>query len=295
MYTDRLKIMEFKFLIWGGSGWIGSMVCEILQNQGHTVILAKSRLQDYIGICKELEETKPDFVLNAAGITGRPTIDWCEDHKQETYLVNTIGPMNLAHACWEREQLHMTNFSTGCIYTYDEAHPIGTKFKESDKHNFRGSIYSHSKLRTEKLLAIYPNVLTLRIRLPIGKDLNPKSLVTKLSKYAKVVNIPNSVTVLPEMLPISIKMAQAKLTGVYNFTNPGAISHNEILALYKKHINPDFTWNNFTEEEQNAILKSKRSNCELDTSKLEAFHPVTEVHEALDKLLEKLAIKLKTV
>jgi hypothetical protein len=37
-----------------------------------------------------------------------------------------------------------------------------------------------------------------------------------------------------------------QIPGVYNFTNPGAISHNEILALYKKHVDPSYTWTNFT-------------------------------------------------
>jgi len=279
--------MGSRFLIWGGNGWIGSMLCDIVKQQGHTAIVAKSRLQDYVGICKELEDIKPDFVLNAAGITGRPTVDWCEDHKQDTYLSNTIGVVNLADACW-RKAIHMTNYATGCIYAYDDTHPFGSKFTELDPSNFSGSEYSKSKTMAEKLLSIYDNVLTLRIRIPVSGDSHPKCIISKLIKYAKVVDIPNSVTILPEMLPISIKMSQSRLTGIYNFTNPGAISHNEILGLYKKHINPDFTWNNFTEEEQNAILKSKRSNCQLDTTKLESFHHLTEIHEALDKLLNSI-------
>jgi hypothetical protein len=39
---------------------------------------------------------------------------------------------------------------------------------------------------------------------------------------------------LTELLPISLAMSAKGLTGVYNFTNPGAISHNQILALYKE-------------------------------------------------------------
>jgi hypothetical protein len=51
---------------------------------------------------------------------------------------------------------------------------------------------------------------------------------------AQVCNIPNSMTILDDLLPVSIVMAERKLTGVFNFTNPGAISHNEILDLYKE-------------------------------------------------------------
>lgn len=280
----------FTFLIWGGNGWIGSMLRELLEKDGHTVIVAKARLEDYIGITKELKDIKPDFVLNCAGITGRPTIDWSESNQQETFLVNSIGTANLADACW-RSGIHMTNYATGCIYAYTDDKPIGTKFSELDAPNFRGSTYSISKVLAEELLSVYDNVLTLRIRMPISCDLNPKSLVTKLSKYNKLVDIPNSVTILPELLPISIKLTIDRKTGIYNFTNPGAISHNEIMILYKKHIDPNCTWTNFTEEEQNAILKSKRSNCHLDTSKLEAYYPVTEIHEALDSLLRDIPNK----
>ena len=48
--------------------------------------------------------------------------------------------------------------------------------------------------------------------------------------------------------------------GVFNFCNPGAISHNEILDLYKQVIDPTFEYSNFTIEEQNKILVAKRSN-----------------------------------
>lgn len=279
---------SYKFLIWGGKGWIGSMIKELLEKDGHSVTISRARLEDYVGIKEELQENKPDFVLNCGGITGRPTVDWCESNKQETLLVNTIGAVNLAHACW-RLGIHMTNYATGCIYSYTEERPVGNKFSELDPPNFRGSTYSVSKVMAEELLAAYDNVLTLRIRMPISGDLNPKSLVTKLSKYKKLVDIPNSVTILPELLPISIKLTIDRKKGIYNFTNPGAISHNEIMTLYKKHIDCNFTWENFTEQEQNAILKSQRSNCELDTTKLEMYHPVTPIHEALDNLLRNIS------
>lgn len=272
-----------KFLIWGGNGWIGSMLCEILQSQGHDCVVAKSRIQYLNNILSEIDNVNPDFVINCAGITGKPTVDYCEDHKEETYLINSIGPVNLAHACWIKN-IHLTNYATGCIYRYTDDKKI---FTEEDPPNFKGSTYSKSKILAEELLAPYNNVLTLRIRMPVSGDMHPKCIITKLSKYNKLINIPNSVTVLEELLPISIKLIFARKIGIYNLTNPGAISHNEIMSLYKKYLDPAFTWSNFTEDEQNNILRSQRSNCQLDTSKLESFHPVTDVHSALNKLLSK--------
>ena len=75
-------------------------------------------------------------------------------------------------------------------------------------------------------------------------------------------------SVLHDLLPVSIEMTLHDCRGVFNFTNPGAISHNEILDLYKQYIDPSFTYKNFTLEEQAKILAAGRSNNELDSSKL---------------------------
>lgn len=111
-------------------------------------------------------------------------------------------------------------------------------------------------------------MLILRVRMPISDDLSPRNFVTKISKYERVVNIPNSMSVLHDLLPVSIEMTLHDCRGVFNFTNPGAISHNEILDLYKQYIDPSFTYKNFTLEEQAKILAAGRSNNELDSSKL---------------------------
>lgn len=143
----------------------------------------------------------------------------------------------------------MTFYGSGCIYHYDADHPEGSKqgFNESDVPNFQGSFYAKTKTMVQELAAAYPNVLMLRIRLPITGDLINcrRNLVTKILGYDRVVNIQNSLTVLPEMLPYSIKMvtefslyfltcifqAKDKVTGVFNFTNPGSLSHNQVLFL----------------------------------------------------------------
>ena len=110
--------------------------------------------------------------------------------------------------------------------------------------------------------------------MPISSDLsNPRNFITKITRYNKVVNIPNSMTVLDELLPISIEMAKKKCRGIWNFTNPGVISHNEILEMYSAYINPQFKWENFSLEEQAKVIVAPRSNNELDASKLKKEFP----------------------
>ncbi|HLB41191.1 MAG TPA: NAD-dependent epimerase/dehydratase family protein [Candidatus Babeliales bacterium] len=258
------------FLVFGGqTGWIGQKIIRILQEQQYMVVAAQSRLEDRSAIEQEISHVKPDFIINAAGLTGRPNVDWCEDHQPDTIRANIIGALNLADIAY-RHNLHLTNIGTGCIYEYDDQHPInsGIGFREDEKPNFDGSFYSKTKIMLEQLLLCYPNVLNLRLRMPISSDLHPRNFITKITKYTHVVNVPNSMSILDDLLPLIPTMAMRRLTGAYNFVNPGTISHNQILDLYTRYIDHNFTYQNFSVAEQDRILKAKRSNNELDATKL---------------------------
>ncbi len=284
-----------KFLLYGKNGWIGGMLIELIKAAGDEVVLGNARLENREAVAAEIDAVKPTRVLNAAGVTGRPNVDWCEFNKQTVIRTNIIGCLNLADLCWQR-QLHCTLYATGCIFEYDDAHPLGggvsTAFTEEDRANFTGSYYSLTKGFCEEMLRAYLDHLTvLRVRMPISDDLSPRNFITKISKYEKVVNIPNSMTVLHDLLPASLALSKRKLSGIYNFCNPGAISHNECLELYKKHVDPDYTWQNFTLEEQDKILAAKRSNNELDCSKLVNALPdleIPEIHVAVDRCCARM-------
>ena len=95
-------------------------------------------------------------------------------------------------------------------------------------------------------------MLTLRVRMPIDAAVttNPRNFVYKIAHYERVVDIPNSMTVLPELLPYAIELALRGRTGVFNYTNPGAISPGQVLELYRKYIDPSFECEHFSVEEQ---------------------------------------------
>lgn len=67
--------------------------------------------------------------------------------KEEVIKVNVVGCLNLADICSSRG-IHMTYYGTGCIYEYNEAHPMnsGIGFTEDDSPNFTGSFYSKTKV-----------------------------------------------------------------------------------------------------------------------------------------------------
>lgn len=277
-----------KFLIYGKTGWIGGLLGELCKAQGIEYEYGSGRLENRSSLETDLATVKPTHVFNAAGVTGRPNVDWCESHKVETIRANVVGTLTLADVCREKG-LILINYATGCIFEYDAGHPLGSGigFKEEDTPNFTGSFYSKTKAMVEELLKNYDNVCTLRVRMPISSDLtNPRNFITKITRYQKVVDIPNSMTILDELLPISIEMAKRNLTGIWNFTNPGVVSHNEILEMYRDYIDPSFKWNNFTLKEQAEVIIAPRSNNELDASKLSKEFP--EMKSIKESLIENV-------
>ena len=103
-------------------------------------------------------------------------------------------------------------------------------------------------------------------------------------------------TVLPELLPLIIDLMKMDYKGTLNFTNPGVISHNEILEMYKEIVDPTFSWSNFSIEEQNEILASKRSNNCLNTEKLESISPIKikDIKESVKDIIIQMKLNETT-
>lgn len=299
---------QLKVLVYGGKGWIGEMMVEILTNRGHQVILGQARLDNWKELENEVSSVGPDRIFSSTGRTHGTyqnkkytTIDYLElpGGLEKNIRDNLRGPTNLAMIGW-LHGIHVTYMGTGCIFQYDESHPMPNPeptngFTEEDQPNFFGSGYSTVKGQTDLLMrtTLHHHTLNCRIRMPITGNNNPRNFITKITTYEKICSIPNSMTVLPEILPIMAHMLETKTTGTYNMTNPGVVTHNQILDQYREKVNPEFTYQNFTPEEQAKILLSGRSNNYLDTTKLETYHSkhcpdlqFNSIDQAVTKVLE---------
>lgn len=209
---------------------------------------------------------------------------------------NLFSPLILADIC-KNKDIHFTYLGTGCIFTFNDSHPYEQEvngFTEESIPNFFGSGYSTVKGFTDRLMKLYSDfALTLRIRMPITGEKNPRNFITKITGYENICSIKNSMTVLSELLPLIVKLMENKTVGTLNFTNPGLISHNEILEMYKEIVDPEFTWKNFSKEKQSKILASDRSNNYLDTTKLETLFPeILNIKDSVRKVLYKYKYKI---
>ncbi|CAN1351788.1 Trifunctional UDP-glucose 4,6-dehydratase/UDP-4-keto-6-deoxy-D-glucose 3,5-epimerase/UDP-4-keto-L-rhamnose-reductase RHM1 [Linum perenne] len=153
-----------KFLIYGRTGWIGGLLGKICEKQGIAYQYGRGRLENRAQIMEDIDVVKPTHVFNAAGVTGRPNVDWCETHETETIRANVIGVLTLADVCRDRDLL-MVNYATGCIFEYDDSHPVdsGIGFTEEDRANFTGSFYSKTKAMVQNFTSPFYFLLNLVI------------------------------------------------------------------------------------------------------------------------------------
>jgi 3,5-epimerase/4-reductase len=292
--------MSLKVLVYGSRGWIGGQFLEVLHKKNVVFVEGLARADDVGALAEEMDRVRPthvvSFIGRTHGIVGDkvyPTIDYLEEKGKlcENVRDNLFSPLVLALACKERD-VHYTYLGTGCIFTYDENHPYGRAengFTETSLPNFFGSGYSVVKGFTDQLMQLFPdNVLNLRIRMPITNKDHARNFITKIVNYEKVCSVPNSMSVLDELLPCVVDLMEKRHTGTLNFTNPGLVSHNEILEMYKEVVDPEFSWQNFSVEEQDKVLSAGRSNNYLKTSNLEELCPsVRPIKEAVRAVLEE--------
>ena len=121
----------------GGSGYIGSAFASNLKRRGVAFRnLSRSEL-DYTNLSTSslprCGRTSREFLVNAAGYTGKPNVDACEIHKSECLAGNAVLPGTIAQAC-EAANVPWGHVSSGCIYT--GSRPDGSGFTEEDRSEF---------------------------------------------------------------------------------------------------------------------------------------------------------------
>jgi dTDP-4-dehydrorhamnose reductase len=264
-----------------GDGFIANHLPyeQIRDEDGHPFRLTPN--EEDVDYC--LSKDKPDVIINCLGRTGRPNVDWCESHRAETYLANVTLPLMIAEWC-EAHDVHMIQIGSGCIY-FGPSPNMGygmycgpdPKYKgytstdhgwlETDFANPQ-SYYSKTKYACDLALGEMPNVTTLRIRMPLSEKDTPRNLINKLRGYKEVIDIPNSVTFMSDLIRCVDWAAHSSLgAGIFHVVNPQPLTAARIMQEFQKHV-PNHKFEIIGERRLQDLVVAKRSNCILSGEKL---------------------------
>ena len=310
-------------MIWilGASGYIGeAFVAEAKRRKFNYRPVSRKELDytDFRTLLTALKKEKPDFVVNAAGFTGKPNVDACENQKGETVAGNVTLAQTVATAC-DVAGVKLGFVSSGCIYTGAKVkrecgtwavedrltEPLISEllekrsdrvkgFSEEDEPNFcfshnNCSFYSGTKALAEEVMSRFPDFYVWRLRIPFDEFDGHRNYLSKVQRYAKVYQNWNSVSHRGDFAKACLDTWLHKIAGgVYNVVNPGYISTREVVRKIREKLkpgwNPDF-WQGDDEFYRFGAV-TPRSNCILNTAKiLKAEIRIRPVGDALEEAL----------
>jgi len=307
-------------LLLGGTGYIGQAFKQELKRRQCAFETVSRRELDYTRFDRLLDflkARKPDFVVNAAGYTGKPNVDACETARADTLAGNVLLPQSVAHACGALG-IPWGHISSGCIYsgarikfggeirvekdmTKPELRALVEKspanilgFTEADPPNFSFrdgpcSFYSGTKALGEEAIADIGHGYLWRLRIPFDEFDGTRNYLSKVQRYAKAYDNVNSISHRGDYVAACLDLWDQRAPfGTYNVTNPGFITTRQVIGLIEKTLKPrkhfEF-WAN-DEEFYRAAARAPRSNCVLDVSKLLATGvKIRPVGEALEHSL----------
>jgi dTDP-4-dehydrorhamnose reductase len=286
----------------GASGYVGKEFERVLSVRGINFKSLRRQQIDYTSepqLKAYLATHRPDFIINAAGFTGKPNVDACELQKEETMKGNVDFPKMLAQVCHELG-IPWGHVSSGCIFSgclveqdgkwtaeknmnQDYIRKIALTepnhlkgFDESFVPNFSFndgpcSYYSGTKALGEEAVKGIGSHYVWRLRIPFNEINNPRNYLTKIQTYAKVYDNLNSLSHLEDFVNACIDCWIKHVPyGTYNVTNPGFVSTRQVVDMIKEILKPnrEFIFWESDEEFYRLGAKALRSNCILDASKI---------------------------
>ncbi len=281
-------------ILLGGSGYVGQAYQRLFTRLGLDFRNLVRKQIDYTNphqLADLLAETRATFLINAAGYTGKPNVDACEDDKANCVFGNAVLPGSIREAC-EKTRTPWGHVSSGCIYSGER--PGGGGFREDDAPNFsfrtnHCSFYSGTKALGEEVLGGARDCYIWRLRIPFNEMDSPRNYLSKLMSYARLLDAANSLSQLDDFCRATYEcFSRGVPFGTYNVTNPGRVTTREVVDLIRASgvIRKEFSFFNDEEEFMRIAARTPRSNCVLDTSKLEQTGiQMTEVHAALEQAL----------
>jgi dTDP-4-dehydrorhamnose reductase len=278
----------------GGSGYVGLSYQKLLTHKNipfKNLVRSDLDYTDVATLIGALEADQPEFLINAAGYTGKPNVDACEADKANCLFGNAILPGRIAEAC-EATNTPWGHVSSGCIYT--GAREDGTEFTEEDAPNFtfrqnNCSFYSGTKALGEEILSGAKNVYIWRLRIPFDENESPRNYLTKLMRYQKLLQAENSISQLHEFVASTFACWEKQISyGTYNVTNPGYVSTSEVVDLILESGICQKEYEFFSDEAEfmGKAAIAPRSNCIMSSAKLVgAGIEMTPAKEAIQNAL----------
>ena len=233
----------------GASGLVGQTLVRVLENNQYDVSgtyathavdgLVLLDIRDSSAVRKYFHKVQPEIVFLTAALTN---VDYCEDHPEEAFRINTEGTKNVAREA-NRCGCKLVFYSTEYVFDgqngpYDEeaqACPV--------------SIYGKSKLEAERAIQdIVREHLILRTTVVYGWDRRSKNFAMQLYQNLQSgisMRVPEdqvgTPTLVDYLAEASVRLVQQETRGIVNVVGRDLVPRSEFAKALARlfGLNPD--------------------------------------------------------
>jgi dTDP-4-dehydrorhamnose reductase len=307
-------------LLLGASGYVGHAFAGELRRRGHCFIPLTRRAMDYTRfelLFDYVRKMKPEFIINAAGLTGSPNVDACELAREEILAANTLLPQTVARVC-AMTHTPWGQVSSGCIYSGAKVLEDGRRrvekdlnqpefrrflaeqpenvfgFTEWDEPNFSFrcppcNFYSGTKVLAEEAIRGPGPTYIWRPGIPFDEREDLRNFLWRIQKYPKVYNGVPPLSHLEDFVRACLNLWEGESPfGVYNVVNPGVVTTAQVVEMIQAILKPDHEFEFWKDDDEfyRHAARAPRSNCVLEVTKLlGAGLEMRPVEEALEDSL----------
>jgi dTDP-4-dehydrorhamnose reductase len=268
-----------------GNGQVGNFYFNYFNDKQISCKIAEIDICDSPQVKRSISRFRPTVVINTAAKTN---LEWCFQNKLKAFEVNVLGADNIAQAC-DKRGIYFVHLSSGCIMESKDENDAKT---EEDKP-FPISYYSWTKVWSENLISFNKSknfkYLILRPRQPVSSEISYKNMLLKLLTFTKFIDIPNSGTVLEDLMLWTNKLIEKRVSGVVHVANEGWTTPYKIGLILKKHVLPSLPVNKISKEELNRLTPEKRVDTVLNVDKLKRIVGKVDTYQ---ERVEEIIIQL---
>ncbi len=221
------------WLIFGGTGFLGSALCRLLGQRGIDYAAPTSRecdIRDATAVERWMEQVSPEVVVNSVAMTA---VDECEAHPDVARAINTMGPTNMAKLCREKGTF-FAHFSTDYVFSGNRRRP----YRETDLTD-PVNVYGWTKRMSEEAIqTIYPQgglIIRTAWLFSSARKGFFTYLVGALREGRPELTVPRqegSPTFVEDLAEATLNLIEGRRLGLFHVVNAGSATWKELADFF---------------------------------------------------------------
>ena len=230
-----LSMDKGKASVIGASGLVGQSLRRVLEGSGYEVVgtywmrpgdgLDQLDITDFSTVARWFQAVRPEVVYLTAALTG---VDYCEDHPDEAYRINTEGTRFIAEMA-AKNKARFVYYSTDYVFNGEDG-PYG-----EDAVKTPLSIYGKTKAAAEEAIQeILNDFLIIRTTVVYGWNRASKNFAMQVYQRlgsGSTMEVPEdqwgNPTLVDYLADASVRLAQEEVKGIIHVVGKECMPRTE--------------------------------------------------------------------